>query len=165
MPVSNILVPTDFSEGSRQALDYAVELAERLGARLHVLHVVDNPFAAGAFMDMYPPPSPDYFRDLQRQAQVRLQSWISPDDEKRCAFSMATRTGLPATEILQRISEQPKIDLVVMATHGRGGVERFVMGSVADRVIRGASCPVLTIREHPRGAPGREQLRAAGAPA
>jgi universal stress protein A len=153
MPVSNILVPTDFSEGSAEAVRYAHDLAVRLRATLHVLHVVENPFAPGAFMEMYSPPSPDYFVDLERQADDRLHASLSPEDKKRCPVVMITRMGVPATEILQRAAEQPRIDLIVMATHGRGGVARLVMGSVADKIIRGAPCPVLTMREHPH-APG-----------
>jgi len=149
MPVSNILVPTDFSEGSAAAVRYAHDLAVRLSATLHVLHVVENPFAPGAFMEMYTPPSPEYFVDLEREADDRLHGSLSAEDKQRCAVVMTTRMGVPATEILQRAEEQPRIDLIVMATHGRGGVARLVMGSVADKVIRGAPCPVLTMREHP----------------
>jgi nucleotide-binding universal stress UspA family protein len=57
--------------------------------------------------------------------------------------------GVPASEILQRTQEEPRIDLIVMSTHGRGGVARLVMGSVADKVLRAAVCPVLTMRAHP----------------
>ena len=65
---------------------------------------------------------------------------------------LSTRLGVPGSEILDRLGEDPKIDLIVMATHGRGGVARLVMGSVTDKIIRSAPCPVLTIREHPRRA-------------
>lgn len=149
MPVNNVLVPTDFSEGSREAVRYAVDLASRLGATLHVMHVVENPFAPGAFMDMYSPPSPDYFVDLEEQAQARLDAWVTPADRARCPVATSTRMGVPAAEILDRIEGEPAIDLVVMSTHGRGGMARLVMGSVTDKVIRSASCPVLTMREHP----------------
>ena len=146
MPVSNILVPTDFSEGSAEAVRYAHDLAVRLSATLHLLHVVENPFAPGAFMEMYSPPSPEYFVDLEREADDRLHASLSADDKQRCAVVMITRMGVPATEILERAAEQPKIDLIVMATHGRGGVARLMMGSVTDKVVRGAPCPVLTLR-------------------
>jgi len=68
--------------------------------------------------------------------------------------------GVPSSEILDRLHEEPAIDLVVMATHGRGGVARLVMGSVADKIVRAAPCPVLTLREHPLK--GRDR-QAAGA--
>ena len=63
---------------------------------------------------------------------------------------MSTRLGNPAAEILDRLEEEPNIDLVVMATHGRGGVARLLMGSVTEKIIRSAPCPVLTLREHPQ---------------
>jgi len=157
MPVSNILVPTDFSEGSREAVRYAHDLAVRLGATLHVMHVVENPFAPGAFMDMYTPPSPDYFLEIERQAEARLHASLSADDKARCPVVMLSRMGVPANEILLRAEEQPRIDLIVMATHGRSGVARLVMGSVADKIIRGAPCPVLTMRQHPH-APQHQEL-------
>ena len=149
MPVKHILVPTDFSEGSRQAVRYAHDLAVRLGATLHVMHVLENPFAPGAFMEMYALPSPDYFLDIERQAEARLEASLSADDKLMIPLVMTTRMGVPATEILQRTQEEPRIDLIVMSTHGRGGVARLVMGSVADKVLRGATCPVLTMRAHP----------------
>lgn len=150
MPVNSILVPTDFSEGSREAVRYAHDLAVRLGATLHVLHVLENPFAPGAFMEMYTLPSPDYFLDLEQQAKARLEAALSAEDKLMVPVVMTTRMGVPATEILLRTEEEPKIDLLVMSTHGRGGVARLVMGSVADKVLRAAPCPVLTMREHPK---------------
>jgi universal stress protein A len=149
MKVHNILVPTDFSAGSDEAVRYAVELAAALGATLHVLHVIENPFAPGAFMEMYTPPAAGYFADIERQAEENLRAVLTPEQKRRVPAVLTTRLGVPASEILDRLEEQPKIDMVVMATHGRGGVARLVMGSVTDKVIRSASCPVLTMREHP----------------
>ena len=149
MLVKNILVPTDFSAASEAAIRYAYDLAIGLGARLHGLHVLENPFAPGAFMEMYALPAPDYFIDLERQAKARLEASLSADDKAMAPVVMTTRSGIPAVEILQRAEEEPRIDLIVMSTHGRGGVARLVMGSVADKVLRGASCPVLMMRAHP----------------
>lgn len=149
MTIKNILVPTDFSPGSQEAVRYAYDLATALGATLHVMHVLENPFAPGAFMEMYTPPSPEYFLDMERQAEDRLKSALTPEQQARVKAVLTTRLGVPATEILDRLQAEPTIDLVVMATHGRGGVARFVMGSVTDKIIRSAPCPVVTIREHP----------------
>ena len=149
MTIKNILVPTDFSTGSQEAVRYAYDLAAALGATLHVMHVLENPFAPGAFMEMYTPPSPEYFLDMERQAEDRLKSALTPEQQARVKAVLTTRLGVPATEILDRLQAEPTIDLVVMATHGRGGVARFVMGSVTDKIIRSATCPVVTIREHP----------------
>jgi universal stress protein A len=152
MPITNILVPTDFSEGSHEALEYAYDLAVKLGATLHLLHVLENPFAPGAFMEMYSPPPDDYLAGIERQAEDRLRSLLTPEQQKRCATLMTIRRGPPPAEILARLEEAPPIDLVVMATHGRGSVARLLMGSVTDKIIRSAPCPVLTMREHPRAA-------------
>jgi universal stress protein A len=167
MAVKNILVPTDFSAASEAAVRYAYELALALGARLHVLHVLENPFAPGAFMEMYSPPPSDYFTELQRQTEEKLRTSLSEEQKTRVGAELSTRMGVPSSEILDRLDEQPAIDLVVMATHGRGGVARLVMGSVTDKVIRAAPCPVLTLREHPvpTGTPARvtEHIELAGA--
>lgn len=149
MAVKNILVPTDFSAGSEEAVRYALDLAVSLGATLHVVHVLEDPFAPGAFMEMYSPPPAEYFIDMERQADERLRASLTAEQKQQCPVVMTTRMGVPATEILARLQEEPTIDLVAMATHGRGSVARFVMGSVTDKVIRAAPCPVVTMREHP----------------
>jgi universal stress protein A len=152
MTVKHILVPTDFSAGSQEAIRYAFDLARSLGATLHVLHVLENPFAPGAFMEMYAPPPAEYFLDMERQAEETLRHTLTPEQKQQVPVVMTTRLGVPATEILDRLPEDPPIDLVVMATHGRGGVARLVMGSVTDKVVRSAPCPVVTMREHPHPA-------------
>jgi nucleotide-binding universal stress UspA family protein len=150
MTVKNILVPTDFSEGAAEAVRYAFDLAASLGATLHIVHVLENPFAPGAFMEMYTPPPPEYFTNMEKIAEEKLRNSVTPEQREKVNIVLTTRLGVPASEILDRIEEDPKIDLVVMATHGRGGVARMVMGSVTDKVIRSASCPVLTLRAHPQ---------------
>jgi universal stress protein A len=150
MNITNILVPTDFSAGSEEAVRYAYDLALALGARLHILHVLENPFAPGAFMEMYAPPPPEYFVDLEQRAEEKLSNALTPEQQKQLDVVLTTRLGVPATEILGRLGEEPRIDLVVMATHGRGGVTRMLMGSVTDKIVRSSPCPVLTLREHPQ---------------
>lgn len=150
MRIRNILVPTDFSAGSTEAIGYAYDLALTLGAQLHIVHVLENPFAPGAFMEMYAPPPPEYFLNIERQAEERLRQSLTREQQEQIDVVMTTRLGVPAGEILARIEEEPRIDLVVMATHGRGGVARMVMGSVTDKVVRSSPCPVLTLREHPK---------------
>jgi nucleotide-binding universal stress UspA family protein len=145
--IRNILVPTDFSAGSDAALACARELASAVGASLHLMHVVENPFAPGGFMEMYPLPAGYEPGDLEDAAAKRLEACLTADDTSARHATITTRMGIPAREILQRLDQEPTIDLVVMATHGRGGVARMVMGSVADKVVRGAHCPVLTLKE------------------
>lgn len=153
--IRNILVPTDFSAGSEAALGRARELAAALGATLHVMHVVESPYAPGAFMEMYVPPPPEYFAGLEREARARLEQWLPAEDKVAFRAVLTTPKGVAAQEILERLDQEPKIDLVVMATHGRSGVARLMMGSVADKVVRGAGCPVVTVKECSNASGGR----------
>lgn len=140
-----ILVPTDFSDASRQALRYACTLADSLNASLCLLHVVENQYLPGGYMEYYAPP-PEYFEQVEREARRTLEALLTPEEQNTYRATLVQRTGPAAHEILSYLREQGDIDLVVMATHGRGGVARLMMGSVADKVVRTAPCPVLTIR-------------------
>ena len=84
--------------------------------------------------------------DLENHARLHLDGCLSADDKVRFRAVLTVMTGIPAVEILQRVHASPAVDLVVIATHGRGGAARLSVGSVADKVIRGAVCPVLTVR-------------------
>ena len=155
--IRNILVPTDFSAGSRDALNCARELAAALSARLHVLHVVEQTVAPNVYAELYVPPPSEYFEKLEAAAVARLEAWVPADDKVPFRVSFTVGLGAAAEEILRRIDGDPKIDLVVMATHGRHGVARLVLGSVAEQVVRAARCPVVTVKQ---GA-GRPAARAA----
>lgn len=159
--IKGILVPTDFSGASLHALAYARELANAFGASLHVLHVVENPFAPGAFMEMYTPPPGDYVGTLERESNERLQRLLTAEEQSRYAAVLTTRIGAAAQQILDHLREHDAIDLVVMSTSGRGGVARLMMGSVTDRIVRGAPCPVLTIHAHDQEKPGAGHHKAA----
>ena len=145
--IRNILVPTDFSAGSRAAVSHAREVASLAGASLHLLHVVENPFAPGGFMESYPHPPGYYPVDLENHAREHLDRCLSADDKVKFRAVLSVTTGIAALEILQRIRQAPTIDLVVIATHGRGASAHLAMGSVADKVVRGANCPVLTVKD------------------
>jgi nucleotide-binding universal stress UspA family protein len=145
--VHSILVPTDFSAGSKRSLAYAMQLAETFGASLHVVHVLEDAFALAGYLEMYAPPG-DYMEAAARQAAVELEAELTPEQKASYSARLAVRIGKPVTEILGYLAEHPDIDLVVMATAGRGGVARFMMGSVTDRVVRSAPCPVLTLHPH-----------------
>lgn len=146
-PVKIILVPTDFSPASKRALRYACQLAAAFGASLHIIHVLENPFAQAAFGEMYVAPPGDFLEELDRRARAELEAQLSAEENAKYSAVFILRAGAPAHEILEYLNEQGAIDLVVMATAGRGGVARLMMGSVADKVVRAAPCPVLTL--HP----------------
>ena len=121
-PVQHILVATDFSESADAALEVAIQYARIFRARLHLVHV----FAVGE-LDV---------TQLLADAAARAE----PD----VPVSVAGTGGDPAEEILRYASRQP-VDLIVVGTHGRTGVSRLLLGSVAERVVRGAGCPVLVV--------------------
>jgi nucleotide-binding universal stress UspA family protein len=137
-----ILVPTDFSLTSAAALRYASALARRFAARVDLLNVAD--YAGNAAEGDYPI---GLVQTMQNAAHERLRRLLTEQDVKELQPGYATRIGLPAEEIVQYAHEHA-IDLIVMGTHGREGVMRVVLGSVAEAVVRRASCPVLTVR-HP----------------
>jgi universal stress protein A len=130
--VHRVLVPTDFGQPSAVALDYGAELARLFGARLHLLHVND----AGAGVREYPVELPD------DRAPELLAAFASDKHELKPVCEW--RVGAPADAILEYAAEQ-RIDLVVMGTHGRDGVARMLLGSVAETVVRKATCPVLIV--------------------
>jgi nucleotide-binding universal stress UspA family protein len=141
----------DFSVHSNLALRYATTLADRFGATVEVLHVVEDPFVSGAWStEAIVPNIPELLADLVRAARAKL------DDMRTAAASMGLRltttvlttvvTGQPADSICAHATTE-KFDLIVMGTHGRRGLSHALMGSVAERVVRKAPCPVLTVRE------------------
>ena len=143
--IKKILVPTDFSEASRESLRYACTVADALSASLHIIHVNQNPYVPGGFLDFYTLP-PGFFQEIERATSQDLAALLTAEEMVKYRATLVQRIGAPGHEILDYLRQQGDIDLVVMATHGRGGAARLMMGSVADKVIRGAPCPVLTVR-------------------
>jgi nucleotide-binding universal stress UspA family protein len=138
LTVRTILHPTDFSEPSGYAFNLACALARDYGARLVVLHVTPPPvivYGGG----MAPPLPADYEDRLREQ----LRQVVPPDP--KVAVEHRLVEGDMAAEIL-RIAGETKCDLIVMGTHGRTGLGRMLMGSVAEQVVRKASCPVVTVK-------------------
>jgi nucleotide-binding universal stress UspA family protein len=132
---SRILVPTDFSAPSEAALAYGRELANQFDAALHLMHVAENPFLRAAAMDR---------RALEEAAVRRLQERLTEAERRRGSVAIVEQSDEPANEIL-RYAESASIELIVMGTHGRAGLARVVVGSVAEAVVRAAPCPVLTV--------------------
>jgi nucleotide-binding universal stress UspA family protein len=143
--ISNILVATDFGEAADSALRYGRELAGRLGATLHVLNVVEDVFASGFALEAYSAIVPEMQQDIERAARGRLDELVVGSDRSGPRTTTAIRTGSPIYVIIEYAREHG-IDLIVMGTHGRGALAHAVMGSVAERVVRLAPCPVLTVR-------------------
>ena len=140
--LKRILVPTDFSETSEAALRYGTELARRFTARLYLLHIVENPGDAAEAGDPI-----GLFETMQAAAHDRLGKLLTTEQLQEFRPERTMRLGVAADEIV-RYAQEHEIDLIVMGTHGRRGVARALMGSVAERVVRTAPCPVLTVH-HP----------------
>ena len=146
--VKRILVPTDFSATADAALDYAYVVAERFDASIQLLHVLDDPFASeGLSAEAYIGGAPVLRSALLRDAQSRL-AHRSASREQGLSVGSEVLFGHGAKTIAEYAS-QLAIDLIVMGTHGRTGIAHLVLGSVAERLVRIAPCPVLTVR-HPK---------------
>jgi nucleotide-binding universal stress UspA family protein len=148
--LKRILVPTDFSKTSQTALLYGVALARPFKARLHLLHVPELPstYADG----VYPL---GLFETMQRATHERLRAQLTERERRELKPERAMRLGAPSDEIVDYALERD-IDLIVMGTHGRQGVARMLVGSVAEKVVRRAPCSVLTVHypEHEFLTPG-----------
>lgn len=142
-----LLVPHDFSDDAEAALDAAVELARRLGARLHLLHVYQQPVDVLSPYGIAIPPNVG--PELRAAAQTRLEKLAERIPDLQVQVHVAE--GPPALAIAET-AEALAVDLVVMGTHGRTGLRHLLLGSVAERTMRTAPCPVLTVKAPEAGA-------------
>ncbi len=149
--LKNILLPTDFSKESNVAMPFALDFARRFGASLHLLHVVEDYVALGLTAEVYAAMPPGFLEEREREAMDRLSTALSEADREKLDVRLAVATGSPFLEIV-RYAEEHGIDLIVMGTHGRGAVAHALMGSVAEKVVRKAPCPVLAVRRTPAAA-------------
>jgi universal stress protein A len=139
--IKTILVPTDFSESASRALKQAFELARALGAKVHVLHaygVPPLPDAAAMVLGV------DIQGSLQQSARQALRREVEAY-AKDPVFAEATLEFGDAREVILRSARLLSVDLIVMGSHGRTSMQHFLLGSVADRVVRNAPCPVLVV--------------------
>lgn len=149
MPFKKILVPTDFSDNSAEALDYAVAIAEKFGSELLMLHVQTTSDMVPAGIEGMEAVTEAYARLLANYEQEAMNTMKDALEVYEGRFTGATWelvSGVPYQAILEVAAERGA-DLIVMGTHGRGPIKRFLLGSQADRVVRGAACPVMTVRQ------------------
>ena len=144
--IEKILCPVDFSDCSEKAVTYAVALAERFAAQLHLLHVLDmriyshlEPLAGSGWS----------VHDIEGDVVDDLEELVRPEDRGAIDVDTVVRKGNPFVEIVT-FAKDEGIDLIVIGTHGRTGLKHMLIGSVAERVVRRAPCPVLTIRPDER---------------
>ena len=145
--LKKILVATDFSEAADAALAYGRALARTFGATLHVLHVADDMYMRLGG-DAYAAVLPDLQQDVERQAKDRLVQLLVDDDSMPLPTEAVVITAGATAPAIVNYAAKADIDLIVVGTHGRGAVAHLLVGSVAERVVRTARCPVLTVR-HP----------------
>jgi nucleotide-binding universal stress UspA family protein len=151
LPLRNILHPTDFSERSEFAFHLASALARDYGAQLTILHVLQEPTVL--FTEAIAPPRDD---DHREELGRKLREIGACDPRLHVRHELVE--GHPATEIL-RVAQATGADLIVMGTHGRRGLKRLIMGSVAAQVVQKAACPVLTVKTpFPEGAAEHEPV-------
>jgi universal stress protein A len=144
MEIRQILAPTDFSKFSKQAVQCAYELAQKFGAKLLLLHVVElQAYPVEIFL-----PSAEgttLLDGLERQARLDLAQLLPKAQGVKVEVNCQAVVGTPYYKIVE-VAAAGKVDLIVMATHGHTGLSHLFVGSVAERVVRMAQCPVLTIR-------------------
>ncbi len=146
--LKKILVPTDFGEAADAALSYARALARNFGASIDVLHVAEDASARMFAGELYVAVPPTLQKDIEEAARKELdRRLIDNDPDPIVMRPIVITSNAPALSIVN-YAKETGIDLIVMGTHGRGAMAHLLMGSVAERVVRLAGCPVLVVR-HP----------------
>ncbi len=143
--IKTILFPTDFTEASVKVLPYATYLADKLGAKLMVLFVVEE---LSKYANFYVPHSAldNLEAELMESARKKMESFVEDYFEGFPVETMIRRGDVP--EEIIKVAEEKGVDLIVMGTHGRKGLEKVLLGSVAERVVKGAPCPVMTVNPY-----------------
>jgi nucleotide-binding universal stress UspA family protein len=142
--LKRILVPTDFSEASFNAVRYAMRFAEQSGATMHLLYVIERP-ALNHDFDSFPLVLPE--PELTKLCKEKLLSLAGTEIEELIPVSVQVRIGKPFREIVD-VARETNADLIVIATQGHSGIKHVLLGSTAELVVRYAPCPVLVVREH-----------------
>ena len=141
--LKRILVPTDFSESARHALLYGTSFAREYEGELLLLHVVEN-LTVGYASDLFPVPMAEVFDEISGYAKAELAKLGAEVKQKGIAVRELVVQGKPSAEIV-RVAREETADMIVLGTHGKGMLDKALFGSTAERVIRRAPCPVLTV--------------------
>ncbi len=154
--IKKVLVPIDFSDYSKSSLKYAVNFVKQLNAELFLIYVVEPV--------IYPPDFslgqiaiPTVDLEMDKRAIEELNKLAQKEIPSDLKAKTIVKTGKPFIEIIETASEE-NIDLIIIATHGHTGVEHILFGSTAEKVVRKAPCPVLTIREPVKGFDYKESI-------
>lgn len=147
--IKKILVPIDFSDFSKNALRYAIQFAENFQAKVYIVYVIE-PMVYPSDFSLGQVAIPNVEYDMQDRAKSELESLIKNEIPSSLESEIIIRAGKPFVEIIDAAAEKD-IDLIIIATHGLTGVEHLLFGSTAEKVVRKAPCPVLSIREPIKG--------------
>jgi nucleotide-binding universal stress UspA family protein len=147
--IKKILVPIDFSDYSKKALQYSVQFAKSFGAGISLIYVIEPAvYPADFSMGQVAVPAADM--DLHERAKEELKNLADSEISDDVEVEIILKTGKPYVEIIEAATEIDS-DLIIIATHGHTGVEHLLFGSTAEKVVRKAPCPVLTLREPIKG--------------
>lgn len=158
LALRKILVPVDFTESSDRALDYALELAQPFEASIYVMHAYEVPvygFPDGAFIA-----NGDVAARISTAAQKALDALVNGRKDKGVQLQAILRTGV-AWEETNLVADELNADLIVISTHGRRGLARALLGSVAENIIRTTTRPVLVVHGHRDSLPSMRAAKAA----
>jgi len=146
--LETVLVATDFSEPSDTAMEYGRTLARTFGATLHVIHVVENVFLRTAAGEFGVSEVGVVMQSLEDAARRQMDTFVADDDRRELKAQTAILNANSAALGIVSYAKEHGADVIVIGTHGRGALSKLLMGSVAERVVRTAPCPVLTVH-HP----------------
>lgn len=145
MQIDRILFPTDFSEGSKITAQYAADLATKYAARVYIMHIIyDVARDSGLYGSRLNFES--IYDDVRKSAQAELDRRVEKSFKDIAQVETVLKVGVPFEDIIT-FSQEADIDLIVIGSHGRKGIDRVLFGSTVQRVLRRAKCAVLTVRE------------------
>lgn len=141
--IRQILVPIDFSEHARPVLDWACELAKEHGSKVVLLHAYHLPVEFQQLEGAYLPP--EFWTNVKTEAQQTIDEYATQVSKLGIEVEALVREGYPAT-VIEEEAERLPADLIVLGTHGLSGLKHLLLGSIAERVVQRAPCPVLTVK-------------------
>lgn len=157
LDIKKILVPIDFSDYSKSSLKYAVSFANKFNAEITLIYVVE-PVIYPPDFSMGQIAIPSVTAEWDLKAKEELEKLKKKEIPESIKVSIIIKTGKPFFEIIEAAAEE-NIDLIIIATHGHSGVEHILFGSTAEKVVRKAPCPVLTLREPIKGFMFTEEMK------